>query len=94
MLRLAALALVLILAAPATAQLALRADTVYTMAGAAIPDGVVLVKDGKIEADGPAASPAAATAPAFKNVRRSKTFLGESISDIYSVRVRRASLKR
>lgn len=43
-------------APPLQAQLAVRADTLYTMAGAAIPNGVVLVgKDGKIEAVGPAA---------------------------------------
>lgn len=41
-------------AAPATAQLAVRGETVYTMAGAAIRDGVVLVgRDGKIERVGP-----------------------------------------
>jgi imidazolonepropionase-like amidohydrolase len=40
---------------PAAAQVAVRGDTVYTMAGAPIKDGVVLVgKDGKIERVGPA----------------------------------------
>jgi imidazolonepropionase-like amidohydrolase len=48
----------LILLAPglASAQVAVRGETVYTMAGAALKDAVVLVKDGKIEAIGPAAS--------------------------------------
>ncbi|MFN0138890.1 MAG: amidohydrolase family protein [Pyrinomonadaceae bacterium] len=40
----------------AVGQLAVRGETVYTMAGAAITNGVVLVKDGKIEAVGPASS--------------------------------------
>ena len=44
-------------AAPASAQVAVRGETVHTMAGAPIKDGVVLVgKDGKIERVGPAAS--------------------------------------
>lgn len=43
------------LAAPAlSAQVAVRGETVYTMAGAPIRDGVVLVKDGKIERVGAA----------------------------------------
>jgi imidazolonepropionase-like amidohydrolase len=42
------------LALPARAQLAVRGDTVYTMAGAPIPDGVVLVENGRIRAVGPA----------------------------------------
>ena len=43
-------ALAALLAVPAAAQLAVRGETVYTMAGAPIRDGVVLVgKDGKIE---------------------------------------------
>lgn len=37
------------------AQLAIYGDTVYTMAGPSIPNGVVLVRDGKIERVGPAA---------------------------------------
>lgn len=41
--------------AAVSAQLAVRADTLYTMAGPAIADGVVLVgKDGKVERVGPA----------------------------------------
>jgi len=43
-------ALVALLAAPAAAQLAVRGETVHTLAGAPITDGVVLVgKSGKIE---------------------------------------------
>jgi imidazolonepropionase-like amidohydrolase len=46
----------LALPGPAVAQLAVRAETVYTMAGAPLPDGVVLVgRDGRIERVGPAA---------------------------------------
>lgn len=36
--------------------IAVRGDTVYTMAGAALKDAVVVIKDGKIVAVGPAAS--------------------------------------
>ena len=44
-------------AAPSNAQVAVRGETVYTMAGAPIKDGVVLVgKDGKIERVGQASS--------------------------------------
>ncbi len=50
-----ALCLVLVAAIPAFSQVAVRGETVYTMAGAPIKDGVVLVgKDGKIERVGPA----------------------------------------
>ena len=46
----------LLLAAPAEAQLAVRGDTVYTMAGPPLVDGVVLVgADGRIERVGAAA---------------------------------------
>ena len=38
----------------AEAQIAVRGGTVYTMAGDAIPDGVVLIRDGKIQRVGPA----------------------------------------
>ncbi|MCL4813856.1 MAG: amidohydrolase family protein [Vicinamibacteraceae bacterium] len=41
---------------PATAQVAVRGETVYTMAGAPIEDGVVVVTGGKIVAVGPASS--------------------------------------
>ena len=40
----------------AHAQIAIKGNTVWTMAGDPISDGVVLVKDGKIEAVGPASS--------------------------------------
>ena len=43
-------------AAPVAAQLAVRGETVHTMAGDPIEDGVVLIRDGKIERVGPAAS--------------------------------------
>ncbi len=43
-----------LLASSARAQLAVRADTLYTMAGAPIENGVVLIRDGKIEQVGPA----------------------------------------
>ena len=55
--RLALALVVLFVAAPASAQVAVRGETVYTMAGAPIKDGVVLVgKDGKIERVGPASA--------------------------------------
>ena len=40
----------------AGAQVAVRGETVYTMAGAPITDGVVIVTDGRIAEVGPAAS--------------------------------------
>ncbi|WP_397547773.1 amidohydrolase family protein [Rhodothermus marinus] len=43
-----------LLVSSARAQLAVRADTIYTMAGAPIENGVVLVRNGKIEQVGPA----------------------------------------
>ena len=43
--------------ATATAQVAIQGDTVYTMAGAPIPQGVVIIADGKIAAVGPATRP-------------------------------------
>ena len=46
--------IVLALAAALDAQVAVHGDKVYTMAGAAIDDGVVLIRDGKIERVGPA----------------------------------------
>lgn len=39
---------------PATAQIAVRADTVYTVAGSPLVEGVVLVRNGKIEQVGTA----------------------------------------
>jgi imidazolonepropionase-like amidohydrolase len=51
-----ALALALVLTpVAARAQVAVRADTIHTMAGASISNGVVLIRDGKIERVGPAA---------------------------------------
>jgi imidazolonepropionase-like amidohydrolase len=47
-------AFALLSSAPAAAQLAVSGETVYTMAGPAIPNGVVLIRDGKIERVGPA----------------------------------------
>lgn len=47
--------LALLIAAPAAGQIAVRGDTVHTMAeGGAIADGVVLLEDGVIRAVGPA----------------------------------------
>jgi imidazolonepropionase-like amidohydrolase len=56
--RAAALGAAAALLAPAAgaAQVAVRGETVYTMAGAPIRDGVVLVRDGRIERVGPASS--------------------------------------
>ena len=42
-------------ATPCRAQLAIKGGTVHTVSGAIIRDGVVLVRDGKIERVGPAA---------------------------------------
>ena len=51
-----ALLCLLAAAAPAAAgDIAVRGETVHTMAGAAIKDGVVIVRNGKIERVGPAA---------------------------------------
>jgi len=40
----------------AQAQIAVRADTIYTMAGQPIKDGVVLIRNGKIDQVGPAST--------------------------------------
>jgi imidazolonepropionase-like amidohydrolase len=48
------LACFVFLAGPAFGQVAVRGETVYTMAGAPLKDGIVLVKDGKIERVGKA----------------------------------------
>lgn len=40
----------------ASAQIAVKGETIWTMAGSPITNGVILIKDGKIEAVGPAAS--------------------------------------
>ena len=47
--------LFVLVAAPVRAQVAVRGETVHTMAGSSIKDGVVVVRDGKIEQMGPAA---------------------------------------
>jgi imidazolonepropionase-like amidohydrolase len=47
-------ALLLLFGMSVMAQVAVRGETVYTMAGAPIKDGVVLIRDGKIERVGPA----------------------------------------
>jgi len=49
-------AVIAVVATPAGAQVAVRGAIVYTMAGAPIRDGVVVVRDGKIAAVGPASS--------------------------------------
>jgi imidazolonepropionase-like amidohydrolase len=54
MTRLFLLAALLLLPAAADAQIAVRGQTVHTMAGPALTDGVVLIRDGRIEAVGPA----------------------------------------
>ena len=48
------LGLLVLCAWPTTAQVAVRGETVYTMAGPPITDGVVLIRDGKIVQVGPA----------------------------------------
>lgn len=53
----------------ASAQIAVRGDLVYTMAGAPLNDGVVLVRDGKIERVGPASQ---ITIPAGYRTLRAK----------------------
>jgi imidazolonepropionase-like amidohydrolase len=45
----------IVLAETGLAQVAVRGETIYTMTGAPIRDGVVLIRDGKIERVGPAA---------------------------------------
>jgi imidazolonepropionase-like amidohydrolase len=47
---------IIISAASAWAQVAVRGETVYTMAGPALRDGVVLIRDGKIERVGPSST--------------------------------------
>ena len=46
--------LILVFARSADAQVAVRGETVYTMAGDPIANGVVVIRDGKIAAIGPA----------------------------------------
>lgn len=54
--RLCVFAFILIFAASIQAQVAVKGETVWTMAGEPISNGVVLIKNGKIEAVGPASS--------------------------------------
>lgn len=55
--RILAAAIAVAFSAPAlSAQIAVRGEMVHTMAGDAIPNGVVLVRDGKIERVGPSAA--------------------------------------
>ena len=49
------LAILLSLVSVADAQVAVRGETVYTMSGDPITDGIVLIRDGKITAVGKAA---------------------------------------
>ena len=51
-----ALTFALFISSAVQAQVAVRGETVYTMAGPPISDGVVLIRDGKIERVGPALS--------------------------------------
>jgi imidazolonepropionase-like amidohydrolase len=55
-LRLGVVALIFLFAASLQGQIAVKGGTVWTMAGEPITNGVVLIKDGKIEAVGPASS--------------------------------------
>lgn len=86
-LALASAVLALLATAPAAAQnIAVRADTVYTMAGDPIVGGVVLVRDGQIERVGPAADvdipsgyetyEAAVVTPGFIDARATVGFSG------------------
>ena len=53
--RTSAILMMAALATAAQAQIAVRGERVYTMSGPVIQDGIVLVRDGKIEQVGPAA---------------------------------------
>ncbi len=53
---LAILAQVIVMNRAAHAQVAVRGETIYTMAGPPIKDGVVVITDGKIVEVGPAAT--------------------------------------
>jgi imidazolonepropionase-like amidohydrolase len=80
--RLALVTLLVLAAAPAFAQVAVRGETVYTMAGAPIRDGLVLVgKDGKIERVGPAAG---VTVPSGYRTLRAKV-VTPGLVDAHSV---------
>lgn len=56
-------------AASASAQVAVRGETVYTMAGPAIRDGVVLIRDGRIESVGAASAVSIPTGYKIINAR-------------------------
>ncbi len=43
---------ILLFSAIASAQIAVKADTIYTMSGSPVANGIILIKDGKIEAVG------------------------------------------
>lgn len=72
---------VLLLVPPADAQIAVRADTMYTMDGPPLTDGVVLVRDGQIERVGPAAE---VTVPSGYDVHEA-TVVTPGIVDGHSV---------
>jgi len=73
---------VLMRAVPVSAQVAVRGETVHTMAGAAIKDGVVLIsRDGKIERVGPATS---VSVPAGYKLLRAKV-VTPGLVDAHSV---------
>ncbi len=55
-LRLFAFALILFFVSNAQAQIAVRGETVWTMAGEPVSNGVVLINNGKIEAVGTASN--------------------------------------
>ena len=62
----------LMLASPArsASDVAVKGKTVHTMAGRPISDGVVIVRDGKITAVGPARTEAQSGAPSSESARR------------------------
>ena len=73
---------VLMCAVPVSAQVAVRGETVHTMAGAPIKDGVVLIgRDGKIERVGPATS---VSVPAGYKLLRAKV-VTPGLVDAHSV---------
>lgn len=79
--RIRAFAALALLAAPAAAQLAVRGEIVYTMAGPALRDGVVLIRGSKIERVGPATQ---VPAPAGYRLLRAKV-VTPGLIDAYSV---------
>lgn len=79
--RIPAFAAAALVAAPAAAQLAVRGEMVYPVAGPAIRDGVVLVRDTKIERVGPATQ---VSVPAGYRLLRAKV-VTPGLIDAYSV---------